>query len=65
MDFKQQTASKTRFREPSPAISYLLKLAFSPQKREKTVNMSVRFLADSKSLSKKVESSAQAVYKKT
>ena len=63
-DFKPKTASKTPFREPSPAISHLLKFAFSPEKREKTVNVSIRFLTDSKSLRKKVESSAKAVYKK-
>ena len=64
MDFKMRAASKTPFREPSPAISHLLKFAFSPEKREKTVNVSIRFLTDSKSLRKKVESSAKAVYKK-
>ena len=64
MDFELQTASKTPFKEPSPAISHLLKFAFSPEKREKTVNVSIRFLTDSKSLREKVESSAKAVYKK-
>ena len=64
MGFKLQTASKTPFREPSLAISHLLKFAFSPEKREKTVNVSVRFLTDSESLRKKVESYAKAVYKK-
>ena len=64
MDFKPQTASKTPFREPSPAISHLLKFAFSPEEREKAVNVSIRFLIDSRSLRKKVESSVQAVYKK-
>ena len=64
MDFKPQTASKTFFREPSPAISHLRKFAFSPEKRENTLNVSVRFLTDSKSLRKKIESSARAVYKK-
>ena len=64
MDFKPQTASKTFFREPSPAISHLRKFAFSPEKRENTLNVSIRFLTDSKSLRKKVESSAKAVYKK-
>ena len=34
MDFKSQTTSKTPFREPSPAISHLLKLASSPEKTE-------------------------------
>ena len=37
MDFKPQTASKTFFREPSPAISHLRKFAFSPEKREKVL----------------------------
>ena len=64
MDFKPQAASKTSFGEPNPAISYLLKFAFSPEKREKTVNVSIRFLTDSKSLREKAESSAKAVYKK-
>ena len=64
MYFKQQHASKTHFREPSPAISHLLKLPFSPKKRENTLNVSIRFLIDNKSLKKKVESSTKAVYKK-
>ena len=54
IDFKPQTASKTPFREPSPAISHLLKFAFSPEKREKTVNVSISFFTDSKSLRKKL-----------
>ena len=65
MDFNPQTASKTPFREPSPAISHLLKFAFSPEKRENTLNVSIRFLTDNESLSKKVEPSAKAVHKKT
>ena len=64
MDFKSQTASKTPFREPSLAISLLLKFAFSPEKREYTLNVSIRFFTDNKSLRKKVISSAKAVYKK-
>ena len=64
IDFKPQTASKTPFREPSPAISHLLKFSFSPEKRENTLNVSTRFLTDSKLLRKKVESSAKAVYQK-
>ena len=63
MDFKPQTASKIPFREPSPAISHLRKFAFSPEKGEKTVNVSIRFLTDSNSWRKKVESFAKAVYK--
>ena len=63
IDFKPQTASKTPFREPSPAISHLLKFAFSPKKIENTLNVSIRFLTDSKSLRKKFESSAKAAYK--
>ena len=43
MDFKPQTASKTPFREPSPAISYLLKLAFSKKKKEEK-NVLILFL---------------------
>ena len=65
MAFKSQTSSRTLFREPSPATSHLLKFAFSLQKREYTLNVSIRFLADNKSLRKKVESSAIAVHKKT
>ena len=49
MDFKRQTASKTPFREPSPAILHLLKFAFNPEKREYTLNVSIRFLTDNKS----------------
>ena len=56
MDFKPQTASKNPFREPVPAISHLLEFAFSSEKREKNVNVSVRFLTHSKSLRRKVES---------
>ena len=41
-----------------------LKFAFSPEKRENTVNASIRFSNDNKSLRKKVESSAKAVWKK-
>ena len=33
MDFKPHTTSETPFREPSPAISHLLRFAFSPEKR--------------------------------
>ena len=64
MDFKPQTASKTHCREPSPAISHLLKFAFSPEKREYTLNVSIRFLTDNESLRKKVQSIAKAVYEK-
>ena len=64
MDFKLQTASKTPFREPNSAISHLLKFAFSPEKREYTLNVSIRFLTDNKTLKKKVESSEKAAYKK-
>ena len=64
MDFKLQIASRISFRKPSPAISHILKFAFRPKNREKTLNVSIRFLADNKSLRKKVESSAKAVYKK-
>ena len=55
MGFKPQTASKTPFREPNPAILHLLKFTFSPEKREYTLNVSIRFLTDNKSLRKKVE----------
>ena len=67
MDFKLQAASNTPFREPnpSPAISHLLKFPFRHEKREKTINVSIRFLTDSKSLRKKVEKSTKAAYKKT
>ena len=61
MDFKLQTAFKTL--EPSPAISHLPKFTFSPEKIEDTLNISVKCLTN-KSLRKKVESSAKAVYKK-
>ena len=64
MDFKLQTASKTPFSEPSPALSYLLKFAFSPEKIENTLNVLIRFLTDNKPLRKKVESSAKAVSEK-
>ena len=53
MDFHLQTASKTPFREPRTAISHLVKFAFSPEKRENTLNVSVRFLTNNKSLRKK------------
>ena len=53
MDFNLQTASKTPFGEPRTAISPLVKFAFSPEKRENTLNVSVRFLTDNKSLRKK------------
>ena len=64
MDFKPQTTSKTTFRESSPAISHLLRFAFSPGKRENTLNASIRFLTHNKSSRKKVESSVKPVYKK-
>ena len=54
MDFNPQIASKTPFREPSPAISYLLKFIFGPEERENTLNVSIKFLADNKSLRKKL-----------
>ena len=65
MDFKPHTDSKIPFREPSAAILHLLKFAFSPEKREYTLNVSIRFLTDNKSLKKKVKSSAKVVYKKS
>ena len=64
MDFKLQTISKTPFREPSPAISHLVKFAFSPEKREYTLNVSIRFLTDNELLREKIESSVETVYKK-
>ena len=64
MDFKPQTASKTRFTEPSRTISHLRKSAFSPEKTEDNLDVSIRSLTDNQSLRKKVESSAKAVYKK-
>ena len=63
MDFNRQNASKTSFREPTPAISHLLKFAFSPGKKRKYFKC-FRFLTGDKSLRKKVESSAKAMYKK-
>ena len=63
MDFKLQTASKTPFREPNQAISHLLKFAFSPEKREYTLNVSIRFLTDNESLRKKVQSRRQCTKK--
>ena len=63
MDFKPRTTSKIPFGEPSPTISHLLKFLV-PKKENKTVNVSIRFFIDSKTLRKKVESSVKAVYKK-
>ena len=63
MDVKPQTVSKTPFREPSPAISHLLKFDFSHEKRGNTSNMPIRFLTYIKSLRKKVESWAKAMHK--
>ena len=65
MDSKLQTASKTLFREPSPAISHSLKFAFSPVKRKNNLKVFIRFSTNYKSLRKNVESVAMAVYKKT
>ena len=65
MGFNPQTASKTPIRERSPAIPHLLKFAFSAEKRENTLNVSIRFLTDNKSLRKKVGLSAKTGYKKT
>ena len=48
MNFKPQIASKTSFREPSPAISHLLMFAFSPEKGENTLDVLIRFLTDNK-----------------
>ena len=64
MDFNTQTASKASFRKPSPAISHLSNFAFSPEKRENTLNVSIGFLTNNKSLRKRTESSEKAVYKK-
>ena len=64
IDFQPQTASKTSFREPSPAISHLLKFALRLEKREHTLKVSIKSLTDKTSLRKKVESSAKVVYKK-
>ena len=55
MDFKLQIASRTPFREPSAAISHLLKFAFSPKKGENTLNVPSRFLIDNKSLGKYIK----------
>ena len=63
MDVKPQTVSKTPFREPSRAISHLLKSDFSPEKRGNTSNMPIRFLTYNKSLRKKVESFTKAMHK--
>ena len=65
IDFNPQSVYKTPFREPSPAIWHLLKFAFSPEKIENTLNVSIGILTDNKSLRKKVQSSAKTVYKKT
>ena len=46
IDFKPQTASKTRFTEPSRAISHLRKCAFSPEKTKDNLDVSIRFLTD-------------------
>ena len=64
MDFNPQTASKTPFGESSLAISHLLKVAFSPEKREDTLNVLIKYLTDNNSLRKKNEWSAKAVYNK-
>ena len=61
MDFNLQTTSKIPSREPSPTTSHLLKFAFSPKKRQNTLNMSTKFLTDNKLSRKKVESSAKEV----
>ena len=63
MRFKSKNASKTPFREPSPAISHLLNFALSPAKTENNLKVFIRFLTDNKSLRKYVESSEKAVYK--
>ena len=64
MDFNRQSASEAPFREHSPAISHLLKFAFSPKKRENAFNVSIRFLNDKKPSREKVESFAKVLYKK-
>ena len=61
MYYKQQTASKTPIQEPRPAVSHLLKFAFSPEKRENTLKVFIRFLTNNKSLRKNVEPFARAV----
>ena len=38
---------------PIPAISHFVRLGFSPEKREKVLNISTRFLMDSASFRKK------------
>ena len=48
MDLKPQTATKTPFREPSPAISHSPKFGFSPEKRENTLKVFIIFLTDNK-----------------
>ena len=64
IDFKPQTASKTPFRELSPAISNLLKFPFSPEKREKTVNVSFRFLTDISDSGKKLNHRESSIQKR-
>ena len=63
-NFKPQTVSKILFREPSPAISHLLKFAFSHEEIENTFKVFIRFSTDNKTLRKNVESPAKAMYKK-
>ena len=59
MDFKPHTGWKPLSEN---LVQQLLRFAFSTEKRQNTLNVSVRFLTDSKSLRKNVESSAKAVY---
>ena len=41
MDFNPHTAFQIPFKEPTPVISHLLKFAFSLEKRENTLNVSI------------------------
>ena len=56
-----QTVTWTLFRAPIPAISHFVRLGFSPEKREKVLNISTMFWMDCASFRKYVVSSAYLV----
>ena len=56
-----QTATLTPFKAHIPAISHCLRFGFSPEKREKVLNISNRFSMDCAPFKKNVASSASYI----
>ena len=58
MHFIPQTANRTPFKAPTPAISHFVRFGFNLEKMEKVLNNSKRCVLDCESFRKKNLSSA-------